>query len=112
MLNSPSAKNKGATWQKCVVIDSFPESVRKYRRGWAIVVVDVIRAATTAITAVMTGRRCFPAPTLEAALTIARGLDNPLLAGDSRGTTPAVFEMENSPAQVAIRTDTHRPLIL
>ncbi len=97
---------------KSVVIDSFPENVRKYQRGWAIVAVDVIRATTTAITAVMTGRRCFPAPTVEAALDLARRFHNPLLAGDSRGISPAVFEMENSPAQIASRTDTHRPLIL
>jgi 2-phosphosulfolactate phosphatase len=97
---------------KSVVIDCLPESARRYGRGWAIVAVDVIRATTTAITAAASGRRCFPAPTVEAALAIAQGLDNPLLAGDSRGTRPVVFEMENSPAQLAGRTDTHRPLVL
>ena len=97
---------------KSVVIDCLPESVSRYRAGWAIVAVDVIRATTTAITAAVTGRRCFPAPTVEAALTIARGLRDPLLAGDSTGVTPVVFEMENSPAQLVNRTDTHRPLVL
>ena len=48
---------------KSVVIDYLPESARRYRSGWAIVAVDVIRATTTAITAAATGRRCFPAPT-------------------------------------------------
>ena len=57
---------------KSVIIDYLPESVHKYRSGWAIVAVDVIRATTTAVTAVSTGRRCFPAPTVEAALAIAR----------------------------------------
>jgi 2-phosphosulfolactate phosphatase len=97
---------------KSVVIDYLPESVRLYRRGWAIVVVDVIRATTTAITAAVSGRRCFPAPTVEAALAIAGGLTNPLLAGDSTKAAPVVFEMENSPSQLARRDDTHRPLVL
>ncbi|HWB85979.1 MAG TPA: 2-phosphosulfolactate phosphatase [Bryobacteraceae bacterium] len=98
--------------RKSVVIDCLPESVYRYKSGWAIVAVDVIRATTTAVTAVATGRRCFPAPTVEAALVIAGRLKNPVLAGDSRNTESAVFEMENSPALVASRTDTHRPLVL
>ena len=97
---------------KSVIIDYLPESARRYRSGWAIVAVDVIRATTTAITAAATGRRCFPAPTGEAALVVAQGLDNPLLAGDSNTEKLVVFEMENSPAQLASRSDTHRPLVL
>jgi 2-phosphosulfolactate phosphatase len=97
---------------KSVIIDYLPESARRYRPGWAIVAVDVIRATTTAITAAVTGRRCFPAPTAEAALAIAHGLTNPLLAGESKSTEQVVFEMENSPAQLANRNDTHRPLVL
>jgi 2-phosphosulfolactate phosphatase len=98
--------------KKSVVIDYLPESVCRYRSGWAIVAVDVIRATTTAITAAAAGRRCFPASTVEAALAIAQGLDNPLLAGEFSGTMPATFEMGNSPAQLANRADTHRPLVL
>jgi 2-phosphosulfolactate phosphatase len=98
--------------QKSVVIDCLPESVCRYRQGWAIVAVDVIRATTTAITAAATGRRCFPAPTVEAALLIAQRLENPLLAGEVNTTRPVVFEMDNSPAQLANRPDTHRPLVL
>jgi len=97
---------------KSVIIDYLPESARRYRPGWAIVAVDVIRATTTAITAAVTGRRCFPAPTVEAAMAIAHGLTNPLLAGESKSTAPVIFEMENSPAQLAKRNDTHRPLVL
>ena len=98
---------------KSVIIDCLPESVRKYRPGWAIVAVDVIRATTTATTAAATGRRCFPAPTAEAAMAIAKRLDNPLLAGRfQQCAMPAVFEMANSPAQLASRADTHRPLVL
>ncbi|HXA52511.1 MAG TPA: 2-phosphosulfolactate phosphatase [Candidatus Acidoferrum sp.] len=95
-----------------MVIDFLPESVHRYHPGWAIVAVDVIRATTTAITAAATGRRCFPAPNVEAALTIARRFSNPLLAGESSGTMPIAFEMDNSPSQLAARSDTHRPLVL
>src|SRR5215468_8751309 len=98
--------------KKSVVIDYLPESVCRYRSEWAIVAVDVIRATTTAITAAATGRRCFPAPTIEAAMELAQCLNNPLLAGESAGEMPAAFEMDNSPAQLIGRTDTHRPLVL
>lgn len=98
--------------RKSVVIDYLPESVGRYRAGFAIVAVDVIRATTTAITAAATGRRCFPVPTIEAALALAHKFRNPLLAGESSGSMPAGFEMDNSPAQLVARTDTHRPLVL
>ena len=98
--------------RKSVVIDYLPECVRRYRTEWAIVAVDVIRATTTAVTAAAAGRRCFPVPTIEAALALAQQFDNPLLAGESGGKMPAAFEMDNSPAQVVSRTDTHRPLVL
>jgi 2-phosphosulfolactate phosphatase len=45
-------------------------------------------------------------------MAIARRLDNPLLAGDSNSTLPTIFEMGNSPAHMARREDTHRPLVL
>ena len=98
--------------KRSVVIDCLPESVSRYRAGWAIVAVDVIRATTTAITSVATGRRCFPTPTIEAALMLAQEFKDPVLAGESSGTIPTGFEMDNSPAQLSGRTDTHRPLVL
>jgi 2-phosphosulfolactate phosphatase len=98
--------------QKTVVIDYTPENAALYGSGWAIVAVDVIRATTTAITAAAAGWRCFPAPSIDAARAIARQLDNPLLAGESGGDVPSGFEMDNSPAQIAERTDAHRPLVL
>jgi len=97
---------------KSVVIDCFAESVRRYRTGWAIVVVDVIRATTTAVTAAASGRRCYPARDVEAALSIASGLTDALLAGEFAGDKPVGFEMDNSPAQLAGRDDAHRPLVL
>lgn len=98
--------------QKIVAIDYLPESAPRYGAGWAVVAVDVIRATTTAVTAAAAGWRCFPAPTIDAARAIARGLDDPVLAGESGGDTPAGFEMDNSPAQLARRTDTYRPLVM
>jgi 2-phosphosulfolactate phosphatase len=98
--------------QKTVVIDYLPECVWRYRPDWAIVAVDVIRATTTAITAAATGRRCIAAPTIEAALSLAPEYDHPLLAGESGGKMPAAFEIDNSPSELAGRSDTHRPLIL
>jgi 2-phosphosulfolactate phosphatase len=111
-LKNVDGRQKGQTVRKTVAIDCLPESVGRYRVGWAIVVVDVIRATTTAITAAATGRRCFPVPTIEAALSLAKKFENPVLAGESGGTIPAGFEMDNSPAQLISRTDTHRPLVL
>jgi 2-phosphosulfolactate phosphatase len=102
----------GDAMPKSVVIDFLAESVERYRSGWAVVVVDVIRATTTAVTAAASGRRCFPAPNVEAAMAIARAFSNPLLAGESSGSMPASFEIDNSPAQIAGRTDTDRPLVL
>jgi len=98
--------------QKSVVIDCLPESVSRYRDGWAVVAVDVIRATTTAITAAAAGRRCFPAPDIDTARALARTLPNALLAGESSGFMPEGFELDNSPAQLAGRVDTHRPLVL
>ena len=71
-----------------VVIDCFPESALRYRDGWAVVAIDVIRATTTATTAVALGRRCFPVPSLEAAVPLAAQLDRPLLVGELGGTCP------------------------
>src|SRR6266568_6669105 len=97
---------------KEVVIDCFPESLEYYRNGYAIVAVDIIRATTTAVTGVALGRRCFPAPTLEAAVPLAAKLTNPLLMGELGGSMPYGFDMNNSPAKLESRTDVHRPMIL
>jgi len=95
-----------------VVIDCFPDSVRRYREGYAIVAIDVIRATTTAVTAVCQGRRCFPVPSIEHALPIAARLDQPLLVGELGGNMPYGFDMTNSPAELAARNDVSRPIIL
>jgi 2-phosphosulfolactate phosphatase len=78
----------------------------------ALVAVDVIRATTTAITAISMGRKCHLAPTLAAALETASRLPNRLLAGELRGDRPAGFDLTNSPAELATRSDVSRPLVL
>src|SRR5712692_21941 len=95
-----------------VVIDCFPSSVQRYREEHAIVVIDVIRATTTAVTAVFLGRRCLPVESPEAAFQTATRLTNPLLVGEIGGKMPQGFDLTNSPAQLARRSDISRPAIL
>jgi 2-phosphosulfolactate phosphatase len=95
-----------------VVIDFLPESAHRYGAGWTVVAIDVIRATTTAVTAVSLGRRCFPVPSIEAALPVAAVLDRPVLCGELGGNMPFGFDITNSPVAVEKRDDIHRPLIL
>jgi 2-phosphosulfolactate phosphatase len=64
------------------------------------------------ITAISMKRECYVAPTLEAALKTASRLPNALLAGEIGGDMPPGFEMTNSPAELASRSDIARPLVL
>lgn len=95
-----------------VIIDCFPESALRYRDGYAVVVLDVIRATTTATTAISLGRRVFPVQTTDEAFVLASTLRDALLVGELGGNMPYGFEMTNSPAQIAVRNDIHRPMIL
>lgn len=105
--------------ESSVVIDCFPESAKRYRDRYAIVVIDVIRATTTATTAVSLGRRVFPVKSTDQAFVLARRLENPLLIGELGGNVPYGFDLTNSPVQVAALsavpsgsfTDITRPLI-
>jgi 2-phosphosulfolactate phosphatase len=95
-----------------VTIDCFPSSLDRYADGWAVVAVDVIRATTTAVTALSTGRRCFPVGSVEQARAQAALLGDAVLAGERDGVRPEGFEEQNSPAAFAARTDIHRPVVL
>jgi len=95
-----------------VAIDCFRDTPGRFTSGYAFVAVDVVRAITTAVTAVALGRRCFAAPTVGAALQRAARLERPLLAGEVGGELPAGFELGNSPAELARRTDVDRPMVL
>lgn len=95
-----------------VVIDVFPESVARYRRDHAVVAVDVFRATTMAVTAVAQGRRCIVATSVADAFAIRQELPEALLAGELGGDTPDGFEMNNSPADLVLRADVERPLVM
>jgi 2-phosphosulfolactate phosphatase len=98
---------------KNVSICCFTDTVQDYSDNSAeVVAVDVIRATTTAITAISTGRECHFAATLEAAFATASKLPDALLAGELGGEMPDGFHMTNSPAQLAARRDVSRPLVL
>ena len=74
--------------ERSVAIDCFPENLVRYRDGFAIVAVDVIRATTTAVTGVALKRRCFPVPSVEVATVLAETLEEPLLVGELGGNMP------------------------
>lgn len=95
-----------------VVIDAFPESAARYRRGYVVVAIDVIRATTTALTALAAGRRCFVVSSTNEAFQLRDSFQDALLAGEVAGVMPPGFEINNSPAVVAARGDIWRPMIL
>ena len=98
--------------QKRVIIDCFPESVLKYGKGYAVVAIDVIRATTSAITIAARGGRCFPVPSLDAALELKSKLQAPLLVGELGGAIAPGFGLNNSPAQLDKCDLTGRPVML
>lgn len=94
-----------------VAISRYP-SLGEAGDGWVTVGVDVIRATTTAVTAVAAGRRCFPVASLEEAVPLAARLENPLLVGELGGNKPYGFHLQNSPAEMLRPTELERPVIL
>ena len=99
---------KGETVSICC----FADEPYEYAGDRALVAVDVIRATTTAVTAICMGWECHVVPTLQAAFDTASRLPNALLTGEVGGAMPAGFELTNSPAQLAIRSDVSRPVVL
>jgi 2-phosphosulfolactate phosphatase len=97
--------------RQTVAIDCLRRLTR-FRRGYAIAVVDVVRATTSAVTAVAGGRRCFVARSVPAAFRLAGTLEHPLLAGEVAGVMPSGFDLNNSPAELAIADDLSRSLVL
>ena len=95
-----------------VVIDCLPDSVERYRSGYAVVAIDVIRATTTLATAVAAGRRCYVAPSVEIARARGARLRRPLFVGELGGEMPDGFDLTNSPAALALRADIDRPMVL
>ncbi len=105
---------------KQVVIDHLPESAAHYKQDHAVIVVDVIRASTTATTAVSLGREVYPAQTTDEAFILAENLVDPIFAGELGGNVPYGFDLTNSPVQIAALTqipsgyftEDHRPIVL
>jgi 2-phosphosulfolactate phosphatase len=95
-----------------VTIDCFHEHLDPVAPEMAIVAIDVIRATTTAITAVALGRRLYPAGSIEAAVRLAADLDRPVLAGELGGVQPYGFDLQNSPSQIEALEESPRPVIL
>jgi len=103
-----------------VVIDYLPACAQHYHEDYAIVVVDVIRATTTATTAISLGREVYPASTTDSAFILAGRLTDPLFVGELGGNVPYGFDLTNSHVQVAALTqipsgfftEDHRPIIL
>jgi 2-phosphosulfolactate phosphatase len=106
--NGSSPSPAGAS----VVIDCFPGTVSKYSDDHRIVVVDVIRATTLAVTGSATGRRCIVAADPDDAVAIRDRLGGGILAGELGGDLPEGFDMNNSPAELELRTDIEVPLIM
>jgi 2-phosphosulfolactate phosphatase len=102
------------------VIDCFPESALRYRDDYAIIVIDVIRATTTATTAVSFGRKVFPVQTTDSAFILADKMPDAILVGELGGNVPYGFHMTNSPLLVEALdkvpcgslSDPQRPIIL
>jgi 2-phosphosulfolactate phosphatase len=95
-----------------VTIGCFHEHLPPVAREATVVAIDVIRATTTAITAVAAGQRLYPAGGIEAAVRLAADLDRPILAGELGGVQPYGFDMQNSPSEMLDLEDSSRPIIL
>jgi 2-phosphosulfolactate phosphatase len=95
-----------------VTIGCFHEHLPPVARDATVVAIDVIRASTTAITAVATGHELYPAGSIEAAVRLAADLDQPILAGELGGVQPYGFDMQNSPCEMEDLEARDRPIIL
>ncbi len=102
------------------IIDCFPESAARYTDTHAIVVIDVIRATTTATTSVRYGRKVYPVQTTDQAFILADNMPDALMVGELGGHVPYGFHTTNSPLQMAALeiipcgsfSDPRRPIIL
>jgi 2-phosphosulfolactate phosphatase len=96
---------------RTVAIRCYFDGLHSIPESNAVVAIDVIRATTTAVTAVAMGRRCYPVATVEAAKELAKSVPDALLVGELGGAMAAGFDMTNSPAELATRTD-RQPIVL
>lgn len=102
------------------IIDCYAENRNRYPEDYAVIAIDVIRATTTATTALYLGREIYPSGNADEAIVLARTLKDPLLMGEMGGHVPYGFDLTNSPVQVMALsnipsgyfTNARRPLIL
>ncbi len=105
---------------KTFIIDCFSINRNPQPEDYCIIAIDVIRATTTATTALYLGRDVYPAGSADEAFILAKKLKDPLLMGEMGGHVPYGFDLTNSPVQVmalsnipsGFFTNTRRPLIL
>lgn len=83
-----------------VTIDCFPERAFLYKGYSALVVIDVIRATTTAVTAANAGMQIFPVASIKAGFKLAESIPQALLAGEMDGLKPDGFAITNSPVEI------------
>jgi 2-phosphosulfolactate phosphatase len=95
-----------------VLIDAGPPCARRFGPDDAVVVVDVIRSMTTAVTVAAMGGRCLPVGSLDKAWALARNLHQPLLVGEMGGACLDGFDLTNSPAKIARLDLKERPVVL
>lgn len=93
-------------------IDAFAESAYRNVDCDAIVCIDVMLAATTAVTCLAHGRRVFLARTADEARARARRLCDPILAHEAPRDGLEGFEPMAGPAALGRRADVRRPLVL
>jgi phosphosulfolactate phosphohydrolase-like enzyme len=94
-----------------VCIDSVSEDPVQYSQYDAVVLIDVLCDTSMLVTAVAQGRQAYPVASASAALSLAREMREPLLAASDAETWRPGFEIPNSPAALARRSD-RRPLVL
>ncbi len=106
--------------KKTFVIDCFAQNTTPYPENYAVVAIDVIRASTTATSAIALGRKVYPAINADYATILASKLKDPVLMGEMGGNVPFGFHLTNSPVQVTALstitagyfTNSSRPLVL
>lgn len=85
---------------RTVNIDYLPESPFRYNGASAIVAIDVIRATTSAVTAIGAGMQVFPVASVAAALKTLKRHPEAALAGEVSGNMPDGFDLSNSPVSI------------
>ena len=98
--------------QRTVTIDALPDSIDRVPTGYAVVCIDVIRATTTACTALAAGRRCLPVTSASAAFELQKQRPNSALVGELGGEMPEGFHINNSPSKLALLEDDRDVILL